>query len=240
MKEQLIPGSLRPGNSGANIWLQANWVIKRILRPAYNANFVQELIFVCKSLSTTTFRPQPFDHNLSTSSFPPPTITSSNMRPLTEAETKVLFSKLANYMGRSIEKLIAPADKNSEEYVFRLHQSRCYYVRASLAKLATCISRDKLLSLGTCIGMHHSHSCLHSSSLRGYYPPLTPSCLEPGLTICRQIHKDHQIPTSYHRFAVSRATCFAQDLGQGQRRDAFPLRRACAEGTCGEVDRGLH
>jgi 60S ribosome subunit biogenesis protein NIP7 len=47
------------------------------------------------------------------------------MRPLTEPETKALFSKLANYLGRSLERLIAPVDKNSEKYVFRLHQSRC-------------------------------------------------------------------------------------------------------------------
>jgi len=74
------------------------------------------------------------------------------MRPLTEPETKALFSKLANYLGRSLERLIAPVDKNSEKYVFRLHQSRCFFVRLSLANLATCISRDRLLSLGTCIG----------------------------------------------------------------------------------------
>ena len=33
-----------------------------------------------------------------------------------------------------------------------LHQSRCYYVRLSLANLAVSVSRDKLLSLGTCLG----------------------------------------------------------------------------------------
>lgn len=78
------------------------------------------------------------------------------MRPLTEEETQVLFRKLANYTGTSLKNLIAPLDNSpdSDRYVFRLHQSRCYYVRLSLANLATSISRHQLLSLGTCLGMH--------------------------------------------------------------------------------------
>lgn len=77
------------------------------------------------------------------------------MRPLTETETQTLFAKLANYTGNSLKNLIAPLENgpNADRYVFRLHQSRCYYVRLSLANLATSIARDKLLSLGTCLGM---------------------------------------------------------------------------------------
>lgn len=76
------------------------------------------------------------------------------MRALTEEETKVLFAKLANYTGSSLKNLIAPLDNspNADRYVFRLHQSRCYYVRLSVANLATSISRHQLLSLGTCLG----------------------------------------------------------------------------------------
>jgi len=76
------------------------------------------------------------------------------MRPLTEEETEVLFKKLANYTGTSLKALIAPIDNspNSDRYVFRLHQSRCYYVLLSIANLATSISRHQLLSLGTCLG----------------------------------------------------------------------------------------
>jgi 60S ribosome subunit biogenesis protein NIP7 len=76
------------------------------------------------------------------------------MRPLTESETQTLFAKLANYTGTSLKNLIAPLDNgpNADRYVFRIQQSRCYYVRLSLANLATSISRDKLLSLGTCLG----------------------------------------------------------------------------------------
>ncbi|KAI9773553.1 MAG: ribosome biosynthesis protein nip7 [Geoglossum simile] len=78
------------------------------------------------------------------------------MRQLTDTETKTLFSKLANYTGRSLSHLVAPPPSSSldpsDRYVFRLHQSRVYYVRLSLANFATSVSRDKLLSLGTCLG----------------------------------------------------------------------------------------
>ncbi|KAA8893468.1 hypothetical protein FN846DRAFT_901281 [Sphaerosporella brunnea] len=50
------------------------------------------------------------------------------MRPLTDQETSRLFKKLASY------------------------RDRVYYVRESIAKLATSASRDKLLSVGTCLG----------------------------------------------------------------------------------------
>lgn len=79
------------------------------------------------------------------------------MRQLTEQETKTLFSKLANYTGRSLNNLIAPPSGSEEastndRYVFRLHGSRVYYIRLSLANLATSVPRDCLLTLGTCIG----------------------------------------------------------------------------------------
>jgi hypothetical protein len=82
-------------------------------------------------------------------------ISNAKMRPLTETETQALFAKLANYTGNSLKNLIAPLDNspNSDRYVFRIQNSRCYYVRLSLANLATSISRDKLLSLGTCLGI---------------------------------------------------------------------------------------
>jgi len=78
------------------------------------------------------------------------------MRALTETETQTLFKKLANYTGRSLTQLIAPdssSDNDStDRHVFRLHESRVYYVRLSLANLATSVARENLLSLGTCIG----------------------------------------------------------------------------------------
>ncbi|CAK4030689.1 60S ribosome subunit biogenesis NIP7 [Lecanosticta acicola] len=80
------------------------------------------------------------------------------MRPLTDTETKTLFEKLANYTGRSLNNLLtdtAPSSaKNSQpdRYVFRIQKDRVYYVRESLANLATSVARDNLLSLGTCLG----------------------------------------------------------------------------------------
>jgi 60S ribosome subunit biogenesis protein NIP7 len=76
------------------------------------------------------------------------------MRPLTEPETQTLFRKLANYTGGSLTNLIAPLDNspNADRYVFRLHRDRVYYVLLSIANLATSIARDKLLSIGVCLG----------------------------------------------------------------------------------------
>lgn len=76
------------------------------------------------------------------------------MRQLTEDETKTLFSKLANYTGRSLNALVTSVDdpSSNDRYVFRLHGSRVYYMRLSLANLATSIPRANLLSLGICVG----------------------------------------------------------------------------------------
>lgn len=84
------------------------------------------------------------------------------MRPLTETETQTLFSKLANYTGRSLTHLIAPPSSvsgssnsnssSSARHVFRLHASRVYYMPLEIANLATSIARPNLLSLGTCLG----------------------------------------------------------------------------------------
>eukprot|EP00904_Undaria_pinnatifida_P010866 jgi/Undpi1/690/HiC_scaffold_10.g04154.m1 len=71
------------------------------------------------------------------------------MRPLTDDETKVLFEKLANYIGKNIEQLINRPD---EKCCFRLHKDRVYYVSERLMRQATSVSRDTLLSLGTCFG----------------------------------------------------------------------------------------
>lgn len=74
------------------------------------------------------------------------------MRPLTEEETQTLFGKLANYTGPSLKALITNTDSSEDRYVFRLHNSRVYYVRLSIANLATSVARSNLLCLGTCLG----------------------------------------------------------------------------------------
>ncbi|KAI8458965.1 hypothetical protein BY996DRAFT_4270763 [Phakopsora pachyrhizi] len=69
------------------------------------------------------------------------------MRPLTDAET--LFAKLSNYVGKNLVQLI---DRKDEQYCFRFHRDRVFYVSEKLVKAATSIPREKLISLGTCLG----------------------------------------------------------------------------------------
>ncbi|GME91907.1 hypothetical protein B5S28_g2123 [[Candida] boidinii] len=71
------------------------------------------------------------------------------MRPLTEEETKVVFEKLANYIGRNISFLV---DNKEDPHVFRLQKDRVYYVSEKIARLATSVARQNLMSLGVCFG----------------------------------------------------------------------------------------
>mmetsp|Transcript_1094 Transcript_1094/g.2040 ORF Transcript_1094/g.2040 Transcript_1094/m.2040 type:complete len:182 (+) Transcript_1094:90-635(+) len=71
------------------------------------------------------------------------------MRPLTEEETKTLFLKLSEYIGKNIERLI---NRSDERYCFRLIKDRVYYVSESLMKASTSIAKDDLLHVGTCLG----------------------------------------------------------------------------------------
>lgn len=76
------------------------------------------------------------------------------MRPLTEPEMQAVFEKLAIYAGTSMKDLLTPADASSkpDRYVFRLCKNSVFYVRLSLANLATAVAREKLLSCGICLG----------------------------------------------------------------------------------------
>lgn len=71
------------------------------------------------------------------------------MRPLTEEETKALFIKLSEYIGKSIEKMI---NRSDERYCFRLIKDRVYYISESLMKAANSVQRKDLLHVGVCIG----------------------------------------------------------------------------------------
>jgi 60S ribosome subunit biogenesis protein NIP7 len=72
------------------------------------------------------------------------------MRPLTEDETKTLFLKLSEYIGKNIEHLI---NRTDERHCFRLMKGdRVYYISEAALKAATSIARDALLHVGTCIG----------------------------------------------------------------------------------------
>jgi 60S ribosome subunit biogenesis protein NIP7 len=73
------------------------------------------------------------------------------MRPLTEDETKILFLKLSEYIGKNLEQLI---NRSDEQYCFRImNNERVYYMNERLMKIAaSSIQRDHLLSVGTCFG----------------------------------------------------------------------------------------
>jgi 60S ribosome subunit biogenesis protein NIP7 len=73
------------------------------------------------------------------------------MRPLTEEETKILFLKLSEYIGKNVEHLV---NRSDEKYCFRLmNNERVYYISESIMKIAaSSIQRDHLLSAGTCFG----------------------------------------------------------------------------------------
>ena len=71
------------------------------------------------------------------------------MRQLTEEETKVVFEKLAAYIGRNIAYLV---DNKEVPHVFRLQKDRVYYVPEYIAKLATSVARQNLMSVGICLG----------------------------------------------------------------------------------------
>jgi 60S ribosome subunit biogenesis protein NIP7 len=71
------------------------------------------------------------------------------MRPLTDEETKVLFTKLGEYIGDNIKYLI---ERTDEPYVFRLIKCKVYYMSESLMKLAQNVGKENLVHVGTCFG----------------------------------------------------------------------------------------
>ncbi|KAH9969027.1 cytosolic large ribosomal subunit protein [Russula dissimulans] len=71
------------------------------------------------------------------------------MRPLTEDESKAVFEKLANYIGKNLVHLV---DRQDEAHCFRLHKGRVYYVSEASMRLGISVARSNLLSLGTCLG----------------------------------------------------------------------------------------
>lgn len=71
------------------------------------------------------------------------------MRPLDDNELRTLFEKLQTFIGANIKKLIDRAD---EPYTFRIIKDRVYYLSEAQMRLASNISREKLMSIGTCFG----------------------------------------------------------------------------------------
>jgi 60S ribosome subunit biogenesis protein NIP7 len=71
------------------------------------------------------------------------------MRPLTDEETRIVFEKLAKYLGGKLKFMIEREDK---VFVFRLHRTRVFYCDEELIKYAEHFEKKKLISIGTCIG----------------------------------------------------------------------------------------
>ncbi|RZC65250.1 hypothetical protein C5167_008938 [Papaver somniferum] len=88
------------------------------------------------------------------------------MRALDEAETTAVFEKLFKFTGNNLKNIIEKPshegpDKEPGRYCFRLQKNRVFYVSESLVKRATNISREKLISLGICIGKFTKGGSFH-------------------------------------------------------------------------------
>uniref|UniRef100_A0A8C0Y5S6 60S ribosome subunit biogenesis protein NIP7 homolog n=1 Tax=Cyprinus carpio carpio TaxID=630221 RepID=A0A8C0Y5S6_CYPCA len=69
---------------------------------------------------------------------------------LQELDAQLSFGEnVHSAIGENIRLLI---DRPDGTYCFRLHNDRVYYMSERILKLATNISRDKLVSVGTCFG----------------------------------------------------------------------------------------
>jgi 60S ribosome subunit biogenesis protein NIP7 len=71
------------------------------------------------------------------------------MRPLTEDQIRLVFEKLARYMGKNLKLLVERPD---DEYCFRLHKNRVYYGPVRLVRQATRVSKEALVCFGVCVG----------------------------------------------------------------------------------------
>lgn len=71
------------------------------------------------------------------------------MRPLTEDENRAVFDKLAKFLGVHLKLLLSRTDI---PHVLRLHRERVYYVSELVLRKASNIARERLASLGTCVG----------------------------------------------------------------------------------------
>ncbi|KAK9084207.1 hypothetical protein Scep_030678 [Stephania cephalantha] len=90
------------------------------------------------------------------------------MRALDEKETTAVFEKLFKFTGKNLKNIVEKASHEGPDggdrqsrYCFRLQKNRVYYVSESVVRRATNISRDKLVSLGTCIGKFTKGGSFH-------------------------------------------------------------------------------
>ncbi|KAF6164503.1 hypothetical protein GIB67_025329 [Kingdonia uniflora] len=89
------------------------------------------------------------------------------MRALDEKETTAVFEKLFKFVGNNLKNIVEkPSHEGSDgttqgRYCFRLQKNKVFYVSESLVKRATNISREKLISLGTCVGKFTKGGSFH-------------------------------------------------------------------------------
>merc|ERR1712078_394764 len=72
------------------------------------------------------------------------------MRDLTQEERRLVFEKLAKFLGPNLKLLVERPD--DEPHVFRLHRERVYYMSESVLKKATHVKRKQLMCAGVCFG----------------------------------------------------------------------------------------
>ena len=63
---------------------------------------------------------------------------ASTLNTLMTQETKLVFEKLYKFVGKNIKSLV---DRQDEPYTFRLQKNRVYYVKESLMKKSTNVSK---------------------------------------------------------------------------------------------------
>ncbi|CAD7084492.1 unnamed protein product [Hermetia illucens] len=71
------------------------------------------------------------------------------MKRLSEERAKILFEKLAKFIGPNVKQLI---DRPDGTYCFREHRDRVYYVSEKILKLAETFNPNQLVCVGTCFG----------------------------------------------------------------------------------------
>ncbi|XP_011494566.1 PREDICTED: 60S ribosome subunit biogenesis protein NIP7 homolog isoform X2 [Ceratosolen solmsi marchali] len=71
------------------------------------------------------------------------------MRRLSEDKKKLVYEKLTKYIGDNMKFLI---DRPDGTYCFRIKKERVYYVLEKILGLASSVSSNDLMSVGTCIG----------------------------------------------------------------------------------------
>lgn len=71
------------------------------------------------------------------------------MRPLTQIEVRLLYEKLAQFIGDNVQPLL---EREGSAWIFAVHKNRVYYMRKEIFKLCKNFAEKLLLSAGINIG----------------------------------------------------------------------------------------